>query len=114
MVSKGKRSTKRAASSKVEARPSRPNVSTSYGLATCLYCKRTFEKNREWAKYDTKYCRMMHWHTQHRRRTPPGRIVEVDGVQVDKPVIDAKLEDFVQAELARRQEEFDRSKESRK
>ncbi len=72
----------------------RPVVEMSYGMTQCLYCKRTFEKKRAWAKYDTNYCRMMHWHLINRRKTEPGQIVRVDGETLSRPVlaIDPRLD----------------------
>lgn len=80
----------------------RPVVEMSYGTTQCLYCKRTFEKKRAWAKYDTNYCRMMHWHLINRRKTEPGQIVRVDGKTLSRPVpaIDVELDREVEANVA--------------
>jgi hypothetical protein len=77
-------------------------VRTSYGNSRCLYCRKTFERQRPWSKYDTPYCRMMHWHTTNRRKTAPGQIVEIDGVLLDQPLpaIDKKLEEKVARETS--------------
>lgn len=81
-------------------RENRPSVTISYGLATCLFCKKTFMKRRPHAKYDTQYCRMMHWHVTNKKTGSTGTIVEVDGVAMEKPVIDVKLE--IESEVNRR------------
>lgn len=84
----------------------RPVVVQEYGEAQCLYCKRPFTRTRPWSKYDTNYCRMMHWHTKHRRKTRPGMITEVDGRRLAQPVpvVDEALEERVEreAEASRR------------
>jgi len=80
----------------------RPVVRLSYGMSKCLWCKREFEKTRPWSKFDTNYCKMMHWHTLHRRKTAPGVIVEVDGemLKQPQPAIDQQLDAKVEAEVA--------------
>lgn len=88
------------------AKPERPKVRTSCGVGKCLFCRSEFERARAWSKFCSAHCRMMHWHTLHRRKSQPGFIVAVDGVRLEQPVpvIDTKLkaevEKRVEAEMA--------------
>jgi hypothetical protein len=78
------------------------SVRVNYGMSRCLYCRKTFERQRPWSKYDTPYCRMQHWHMLNRRKTAPGMIVEVDGELLDRPIpaYDAKFEEKIEREVA--------------
>src|SRR6266511_3236979 len=80
----------------------KPRIRITHGIGTCLFCKVKFERTRQWSKYCSGYCRMMHWHMLNTRKLKPGTIVERDGVPVDVPIFDPNLEVAVEAEVARR------------
>lgn len=62
-------------------KPRRPIMVKSFGQGVCEYCKRAFEKQRAKQKYDTDYCRSMHWQARFRRKDAP-LVTKVDGKKV--------------------------------
>ena len=109
-----KKTAKKAEKKEAErrARP-RPKVQQSYGVTRCLFCHRPFDRTRPWSKFDTDYCKMMHWLILHRRKTKSGVVVAIDGHSVDPvPALDVELIAQTAREEQKRQEEFEAMKKA--